>query len=47
MYYHNKRFIKLKRFFFTSIWVVPLLFIAVNGGRVISFLFEKSSLKEE
>lgn len=46
MYYYNKRFIRLKRFFLTEIWAIPLLFIAVNIGRLISFIFEKWSLKE-
>jgi hypothetical protein len=45
MYYYNPRFIRLKRFLFTEIWAVPLLFTAVNLGRLISFLTEKRSLK--
>lgn len=45
MYYYNKKWIRLKRFLFTEIWAVPLLFIAVNLGRALSRLTEKSSLK--
>jgi hypothetical protein len=45
MYYYNKKNIGMKRFLFTSIWAVPLLFIAVNLGRLISFLFERRLLK--
>lgn len=47
MYYYNKKNIKLKRFLFTEIWAVPLLFTAVNLGRLISFLFEGRLLKSE
>jgi hypothetical protein len=46
MYYYNHRNIRLKRFLFTEIWAVPLLFIAVNLGRVISFCCKRRSLKQ-
>jgi hypothetical protein len=45
MYYYNKKNIKLKRFIFTEIWAVPLLFVAVNLGRLISFFFEGRLMK--
>ena len=45
MYYYDKRMIRLKRFFLTEIWAVPLLFSAVNLGRVISYFCERRSLK--
>ncbi len=45
MYYYNKKNIKLKRFLLTEIWAVPLLFVAVNLGRLISFLFDGRLLK--
>ncbi|MEW6442946.1 MAG: hypothetical protein AB1640_18575 [bacterium] len=45
MYYYSKRWIRAKRFLFTEIWAVPLLFVAVNLGRLISRLTEKRSLK--
>lgn len=45
MYYYNKRFIKLKRFLFTEIWAVPLLFIAVNLGMLIQAIFGDRLLK--
>lgn len=45
MYYYDKKNIKLKRFLLTEIWAVPLLFTAVNLGRLISFLFERRLLK--
>jgi hypothetical protein len=45
MYYYNKKAIRLKRFFLTEIWAVPLLFIAVNLGRVISYFCDRRSLK--
>jgi hypothetical protein len=45
MYYYNPRWIRLKRFLFTEIWAVPLLFTAVNFGRLLSRLTEKRNLK--
>jgi len=45
MYYYNKKWIRLKRFLFTEIWAVPLLFTAVLLGRLISRFTEKKSLK--
>ena len=45
MHYYNKRWVRLKRFFLTEIWAVPLLFGAVLLGMLIQVIFGDRLLK--